>query len=95
MKNTPNYFVPTHVGPSKLDQVIASCPELSDESKTKVIILTDIARLHKLLGYPPLDPHNFYKLYEMHEGFLSALQHNYQIEWNTKQYQSTIQGSDF
>jgi hypothetical protein len=94
MLNVPNY-VPTSVGPSKLDQVIACCPELSDESKTKVILIEDIARLYKLLGGPPLSPANFYALYEMPESMLSAIQHNAQIEWNTKQYQSTIQGQDF
>lgn len=95
MLNVPNYYVPTHVGPSKLEQALAYCTELSDESKTKVTMIQDIARLYKLLECPPLSPHNFYALYDMDDSMLSAIQHNAQIEWNTKQYRSTIQGHDF
>lgn len=95
MLNVPNYYVPTMVGPSKLDQVLSYCTELSDESKTKVTMIQDIARLYKLLQAPPLSPANFYALYEMDESILSAVQHNAQVEWNTHQYRSTIQGADF
>ncbi len=95
MLNVPNYYVPTFVGPSKLDQVLAYCTNLSDESRIKVTIIEDIARLYRLLESPPLTPHNFYALYDMDESMLSAIQHNAQIEWNTKQYRSTIQGADF
>jgi hypothetical protein len=95
MLNVPNYYVPTFVGPSKLDQVLSYCTELSDESKTKVAMIEDIAKLYKLIGSPPLSPANFYALYDMHESILSAIQHNAQIEWNTLQYRSSIQGADF
>lgn len=95
MLNVPNYYVPTFVGPTKLEQALSYCTELSDESKTKVTLITDIARLHKLLQSPALSPANFYAMYEMDESILSAIQHSAQTEWNTKQYRSTIQGADF
>jgi len=95
MLNVPHYYVPTFVGPSKLEHVLSYCTELSDDSKTKVSIIEDIAKLYKLMGSPALSPANFYALYDLHESFLSAIQHNAQIELNTMQYRSSIQGHDF
>lgn len=86
-------YVPTTVEPSKLDQVLAYCPELSDENKEKVILITDIARLGKLLGNPPLRPSNYYILYEMSLPILEAIQHNIQIEWNTVNYKRRVNSS--
>lgn len=86
-------YVPKSVGPSKLDQVLAECPDLCDESKEKVILITDIARLGKLLGKPQLPPHNFYYLYDLNVTVLEAVQHNLQIDWNTKEYHARCMGT--
>lgn len=87
MINTPIVgYVPTSVGPSKLELFLAEAPELTDEEKEKVILITDIARLGKLLGYglPTVD--EFYYMFSLSKYMLEAKQHNTQIEWNTKQH---------
>jgi ribosomal protein L7Ae-like RNA K-turn-binding protein len=86
------HYVPTHVGPSRLEQALAEAPELSDESKTKVCIIEDMARLGKLMEYQPIDPETFDKLYDMSLGMLEACQHNMQIKWNTRQYHERVFG---
>lgn len=83
-------FVPTKVGPTKLEIVLSWCVKLSDESKQKVCIIQDIAKLGKLLGHPPMSSHNFYTLYEMPIHILEAAQHHAQIEYNTKKYRSSL-----
>jgi hypothetical protein len=91
-------YVPTIVGPTKLEQVLAYCYELSDESKEKVCIIQDIAKLGKLIGHAPMSPENFYTMYEMPVSILEAVHHNVQVEWNTAQYHNgytPIQGQDF
>jgi len=81
------------VVPSKLDQVLSYCNELSDELKEKVILITDIARLGKLLGNPPMSAKNFDVLMEMPIPILEAVQHNIQIEWNTQNYRRRVNSS--
>ena len=93
MITTLNY-VPTSVGPSKLDLVLAYCSELTDENKEKVCIITDIARIGRLLGNPPLSTENFYTLYDMALPILEAVQHNAQVQWNTEQYHKRYRGSE-
>lgn len=87
-------FVPTHVGPSKLDLLLANAPELSDENKEKVTIITDLIRLYKLMGFT-VTPAGFYNWYEQPLYQLQSSQHDLQIHWNTLQYKSSIQGADF
>lgn len=88
-------FIPTTVGPSKLDLLLADAPELSDESKTKVIILTDISRLGKLLSGNPIPPKAFYAAYDAPIEYLEKVQHDLQVELNTLQYRNSVQGHDF
>lgn len=88
-------FVPTHVGPSKLDLLLADAPPMTEENKEKVILIIDIARLGKLLGGPPMTPKVFYSAYDCPLHVLQHHQHDLQIEWNTKSYQSSVQGHDF
>ena len=87
-------YVPKSVAPSKLEIVLSYCTELSDESKTKVCIITDIARIGKLLGNPPLSPHNFYTLYDMQLPILEAVQHSAQVQYNTESYHKRYNGSE-
>lgn len=92
-------YVPTSVGPTKLDQVLAYCVDLVDDSKEKVCIIQDIAKLGKMLGHKPMTPENFYTMYEMPAGILAAVHHNVQVEWNTAQYhngyKTPVQGEEF
>jgi len=78
-------YVPTMVGPTKLEQVLAYCIALSDESKEKVCIIQDIAKLGKMLGHKPMTPENFYAMYEMPVSILESVQHSVQVEYNTTQ----------
>lgn len=82
----------THVGPSKLDLLLAEAPELSDESKTKVIVIIDIIRLGTLMGAKPIKPREFYALYDADLHNLEATQHNLQVEWNTIEYHKRVFG---
>lgn len=100
MKNVLDITVPTEVGPSKLDKVLASCVELSDKSKEKVCIITDIARLKKLLGAKEdMPPSYFYDAYEAPIEALECIQHAHQVEYNTVLYRRSmkdkVQGEDF
>ena len=78
-------YVPTMVGPTKLEQVLAYCIALSDESKEKVCIIQDIVKIGKMLGHPPIAPQQFYDMYEMPVGILERVQHSIQVEYNTHQ----------
>ena len=81
------------VVPSKLDQVLSYCNELNDELKEKVILITDIARLGRLLGNPLMSAKNFDTLMDMPVPILEAIQHNIQIEWNTQNYKRRVNSS--
>lgn len=94
MRTLLKKFVPKFVAPSKLDQVLAYCPDLCDESKQKVCIITDIAKLGRLLENPPLTPHNFYHLYDMSIVVLEAVQHNLQVDLNTREYKARVFGTE-
>lgn len=83
-------YVPTIVGPSKLDQVLAYCNQLNDENKQRVCIIQDIAKIGKLLGHPRMSLENFEGLYEMPIVILEAVQQNIQIELNTYEYQTRL-----
>ena len=78
-------YVPTMVGPTKLEQVLAYCVALSDESKEKVCLIQDIAKLGKMLGHPPMTAENFYNMYEMPVAIIESVQHSIQVEYNTAQ----------
>lgn len=86
------HYVPTSVGPSKLElqQALAAAPDLSDESRQKVCIIEDMARLSKLMEYKPIDHQTFDTLYDMSLGMLEACQHNMQIKWNTRDYHTRM-----
>jgi len=88
-------FIPTTVGPSKLDLLLADAPELSDESKTKVIILMDIDRISKLTTGKPMSPKAFYDGYDCPLEYLERVQHDLQVSLNTAEYRARIQGHDF
>lgn len=83
---TTTNYVPTSVGPSKLDQILAEAPDMTDENKQRVCIIQDIAKIGRLLGNPPMTTHNFYTLYEMPILILETIQHNAQVELNTYEY---------
>ena len=89
-------FVPTTVAPSKLDLLLAELhPQpLSSEKRTKVSLLKDIIRLYKLLGLT-VTPKGFYLWYDESVEMLEMRQHNLQVDYNTMQYRSTIEGHDF
>lgn len=83
-------YVPTSVGPSRLEEILACAPDMTDENKEKVCIITDIARLGKLLKHPEISVRNFYTLYETPTQVLEAIQHNFQAELNTHLYRQSI-----
>jgi hypothetical protein len=91
------HYVPTTVGPSKLDLILADAPQLSDEKMLKVILITDINRLGKLITGKTLTPKDFYRAYELSVSELEQHQHDIQIGYNTIQYQRAagLQGHDF
>jgi hypothetical protein len=93
------FFIPSNVGPSKLDLLIAQLhPQpLEGESATKLDIIVDVIRIGKLLGHPVPTPKEFYALYDASLGYLEALQHQAQVDYNTRVYHrsSSIQGADF
>jgi hypothetical protein len=89
MRKIINY-VPTSVGPSRLEEILACAPDMTDENKEKVCIITDIARLGKLLKHPEITPKNFYTLYETPIQVLEAIQHNFQVELNTNLYKQSV-----
>ena len=86
------HYVPTSVGPSKLEQALAYVPDLSDENKQKVCIIEDMARLGKLMGYEPISVSIFDRLYDMSVGLLEANQYNMQIKYNTQDYHERLFG---
>jgi hypothetical protein len=83
-------YVPTSLGPSKLAQVLAYCNKLDDESKQRVCIIEDIAKIGRLLGNPPISTENFYTLYDMPIPVLEAVQHHAQAELNTYEYKMKL-----
>lgn len=85
MKTITNY-VSTSAGPSRLEEILADAPDMTDENKQRVCIIQDIAKIGRLLGNPPMTTHNFYTLYEMPIPILEAVQHNAQVELNTYEY---------
>ena len=85
MEVTMNY-VPTDVGPTKLDEILAECPELSDESKEKLCIIQDIIKIAKALDKAPPTPWEFYYMYELSIPMLESLQHASQVSLNTERY---------
>lgn len=87
-------FVPSNVGPSKLDLILADAPPMTDENKEKVILITDLNRIGKLLSGKTMTPQQFYEAYDSPIDVLQHHQHDLQIAWNSKQYQS-MQGADF
>lgn len=86
---TTNY-VPTHVGPSRLEEILADAPPMTNENKEKVSIIQDIAKLGKLLGYKNMTPEHFYSIYEMPIPVLEGVQHTMQAEWNTEEYKKRL-----
>lgn len=80
----------THVGPSKLDLVLAEAANLSDENKTKVIIITDLNRIMVLLGGKPMGPKTFDQAYDSPIEYLEKVQHDFQVELNTKLYKDRV-----
>lgn len=89
------FFVPTHVGPSKLDLLLADAVELDDAQKEKVILLTDIGRLAKLLYTHQLTPKEFYDFYDRPLDELQQYQHDLQTTYNTELYQKSLKDADF
>jgi len=83
-------YVPTHVEPSKLDQVLAYCNNLSDEDKEKVCIIQDIAKIGRALGNPKMTTENFELLFEMPIVVLEHVQHAAQAELNTYEYKMRL-----
>jgi len=83
-------YVPTEVGPSRLEEILACAPDMTDENKQRVCIITDIAKIGRLLGNPPMSTHNFYTLYDMPIPILEAVQHNAQVELNTYEYNTRL-----
>ena len=81
-------YVPTSVGPSKLDEVLAYCVNLEDESKTKLCIIHDLLKLGKYLSYNELTPKGFYKLYDKSILELETIQGIMQAEYNTQIYRA-------
>jgi hypothetical protein len=91
MQETIIGFVPTSVGPTKLELALAECKDLSDESKTKVCLIQDIVKIGKLLGVGIPSPEQFNWLYDQSISMLEAIQHNAQIEWNTRDYHNRME----
>lgn len=89
MKTILNY-VPTNVGPSRLEEILAGAPEMTDENKEKVSIIQDIAKLGKLLCYKNMTAEHFYSIYEMPVTVLEGVQIEMQAEWNTVQYNKRL-----
>ena len=89
MIKTKNY-VPTSVGPSRLEEILACAPDMTDENKEKVCIITDISKIGTLLGNPPMSTLNFYTMYEMPLPILEAVQHAAQAELNTFEYKMRL-----
>ena len=92
MRKIINY-VPTSVGPSRLEEILACAPDMTDQNKEKVCIITDIARLNKLLKHPEISVESFYILYDAPAGLLEAIQHTLQVEWNTNLYKQSVASS--
>lgn len=87
MIGTPDiHYGLTSVGPSKLELFLAQAPELTDEQKEKVVIITDIVKLATLLGYDIPTTEEFYRMYSLTKLMLEAKQYNLQIEWNTRKH---------
>ena len=87
-------FIPTEVGPSKLDQVLAYCPELCDESKTKLCIIQDIIKVGKALGKNLPTPLEFYHMYDLSLSMLERIQHDVQVVLNTERYHNRLSPYD-
>ena len=79
-------YVPKYIGPTKLDQVLAYCPELSNVNKEKVCVIADIAKLGKLLEMTPICTKTFDEMYEKDIPVLEGVQQALQAQWNTVQY---------
>lgn len=79
-------YVPTTVDQSKLDLLLADAPELSDENKTKVILIINIEKVDRLLGSKPMSPKSFFNLYDTPIEYLKETQYNLQAMLNEKRY---------
>jgi hypothetical protein len=81
--------------PSKLQSVLNYCVELSDINKQKVCLIQDIARMAKLMKYPPMSEQTFEEFYNMSILHLEVAQYAVTIELNTYMYKQPLQGADF
>ena len=69
----------------QLQEINLQC-QLSDEDKERVCIITDLARVARLLGYDPFTAEEFDKLMSLKISVLEMLQLDAQVAYNTKSY---------
>lgn len=92
---TTNY-VPTAVGPTKLERTLEYCVQLDNVGKEKVCAIQDIAKALKLLNYKPMDVERFYTLYEEWSMYqLTVYQIELTNEVRSRSFSQPIQGADF
>jgi hypothetical protein len=92
---TTNY-VPTAVGPTKLQVAMSYAVELDNIGKEKVCLITDIVKLLKLMGGKTPTTEEFYAMYENWSVYqLEVKQQELQVEWNSQVHSQPLQGQDF
>ena len=92
---TTNY-VPTAVGPTKLQVAMSYAVEIGDVGKEKCCIITDIAKLLKLMEKPAITPEQFFAMYDTWTAYQLVIhQRDLQNEWNAKTQPQPLQGQDF
>lgn len=89
-------YVPTAVGPTKLEKTLGFCTQLDDVGKEKVCVIQDIAKLLKLLNHKPIDTERFYAMYEVWSMYqLTVYQMELTNEVRSRSFSQPIQGADF
>ena len=90
MQNQIIGYVPTSVGPTKLELALAQCSDLSDEAKTKICLIQDIVKIAKLMNISSPTAEHFDYMYDQSVSALEDMQYNAQIEFNTWRYRNNI-----
>jgi len=76
--------------PSKLRSVLNYCNELSDESKHKVCLIQDIARMRRLIQLEPMSLKVFQTYYDADTLQLEILVYALTVHTNTYMYEQRV-----
>ena len=91
---TTNY-VPTTVGPTLLQKTLEYCVNIGDVGKEKCCIITDVAKLRKLLGKPAITDQQFFAMYDNWTVYQLVIRARDLASEYTGEIHQPLQGQDF